>query len=72
VDMPLNCVPETTTVDALQAKRAASNGQAWVDWSAWGGVVPGNAENLKPMAESGVAGFKCFLIHSGIDGFRRV
>ena len=69
VDMPLNCIPETTEVKALGAKRAAANGQAWVDWAAWGGVVRGNADALQPLAKAGVAGFKCFLIHSGIDGF---
>jgi len=69
VDMPLNCVPETTDTNALDAKRAAAMGQAWVDWAAWGGVVRGNAETLRPMAAAGVPGFKCFLIHSGIDGF---
>jgi allantoinase len=70
--MPLNCIPETTTVEALEAKRAAANGHAWVDWAAWGGVVPGNADSLLPLADSGVPGFKCFLIHSGIDGFQAV
>ena len=69
VDMPLNCVPETTCVEALQAKRAAARGQAWVDWAAWGGVVRGNAEMLPGLAAAGVPGFKCFMIHSGIDGF---
>ena len=69
VDMPLNCVPETIDVQALDAKRKASQGKAWVDWAAWGGVVRGNAEALEPMLYAGVAGFKCFLIHSGIDGF---
>jgi allantoinase len=69
VDMPLNCVPETIDAAALQAKRGAAGGQAWVDWAAWGGVVRGNAEALTPLAEQGVPGFKCFLIHSGIDGF---
>ena len=69
VDMPLNCVPETTNQPALEAKRTAAHGQAWVDWAAWGGVVRGNAEELLPLAHDGVAGFKCFLIHSGIDGF---
>ena len=69
VDMPLNCVPETTDAQALEAKRKAGNGLAWVDWAAWGGVVRGNAEALQPLAHAGVAGFKCFLIHSGIDGF---
>ncbi len=69
VDMPLNCVPETVDVGALHMKRAAAQGQAWVDWAAWGGVVRGNAESLRPLADAGVPGFKCFLIHSGIDGF---
>jgi len=69
VDMPLNCVPETTDLQALEAKRSAANGKAWVDWAAWGGVVRGNADAIEPLARAGVAGFKCFLIHSGIDGF---
>ena len=69
VDMPLNCVPETIDVPALEAKRAAAQGKAWVDWAAWGGVVRGNAESLQSLVRAGVPGFKCFLIHSGIDGF---
>ncbi len=69
VDMPLNCVPETTNEHALEAKRNAARGEAWVDWASWGGVVRGNADELLPMARAGVPGFKCFLIHSGIDGF---
>ncbi len=40
-----------------------------MDWAAWGGVVRGNSEALLPLAAAGVPGFKCFLIHSGIDGF---
>jgi allantoinase len=69
VDMPLNCVPETTTPAALEAKRGAAEGKAWVDWAAWGGVIHGNTKEIKPLAAAGVSGFKCFLIHSGIDGF---
>jgi allantoinase len=69
VDMPLNCIPETIDVNALDVKRAAARGKAWVDWAAWGGVVRGNADALQPLAHAGVPGFKCFLIHSGIDGF---
>jgi allantoinase len=69
VDMPLNCLPETVNVGALEAKRNAAQGKAWVDWAAWGGAVPGNAEELRPLIETGVPGFKCFLIHSGIDSF---
>ena len=69
VDMPLNCAPETIDTNALDAKRNAARGKAWVDWSTWGGVVRGNAQALKPLIAAGVPGFKCFLIHSGIDGF---
>jgi allantoinase len=69
VDMPLNCVPETIDLEALEAKRATAEGKTFVDWAAWGGVVRGNASALKAMAGAGIPGFKCFLIHSGIDGF---
>ena len=69
VDMPLNSIPETISVEALQAKRSAAQGKTWVDWAAWGGVVRGNANALPDLAASGIPGFKCFLIHSGIDGF---
>jgi allantoinase len=69
VDMPLNCVPETTDAQALEAKRQAASGKTWVDWAAWGGVVRGSADSLPGLIQAGVPGFKCFLIHSGIDGF---
>jgi allantoinase len=69
VDMPLNCVPETTDAEALETKRAAAQGKTWVDWAAWGGVVRGNADSLPGLVKAGVPGFKCFMIHSGIDGF---
>jgi allantoinase len=69
VDMPLNCVPETVDAKALEAKRRAAREKTWVDWAAWGGVVRGNADDLPGLMHAGVPGFKCFLIHSGIDGF---
>jgi allantoinase len=69
VDMPLNCIPETINAEALEAKRRAAEGKTWVDWAAWGGVVKGNADSLPGLIAAGVPGFKCFLIHSGIDGF---
>ena len=72
LDMPLNCVPSTTTVEALQAKRTASQGQCHVDWAAWGGLVSGNTQQLSALASAGVPGFKCFLIHPGIDEFTMV
>ena len=72
VDMPLNCLPATTTVAALEAKRKAASGQCHVDWMAWGGVVNDNQEHVESLAAAGVPGFKCFLIHPGIDGFTMV
>jgi allantoinase len=72
VDMPLNCLPATTTVAALEAKRRAASGQCRVDWMAWGGVVSDNQKHIEGLAGTGVPGFKCFLIHPGIDGFTMV
>ena len=72
VDMPLNCLPATTTVAALEAKRKAADDQCQVDWMAWGGVVSNNQEHIEDLATAGVPGFKCFLIHPGIDGFTMV
>src|SRR6516162_6102738 len=72
VDMPLNCLPATTTVAALEAKRAAARECCRVDWMAWGGLVADNQNDMEPLARSGVRGFKCFLVHPGIDGFTMV
>ncbi len=69
VDMPLNCLPATTTVAGLQAKRAAAGRKCRVDWAAWGGVVHDNQGDIEALAAEGVPGFKCFLIDPGIDGF---
>jgi len=72
VDMPLNCIPATTTVAGLEAKRAAANGKCRVDWAAWGGVVADNQNHIEALAAAGVAGFKCFLVDPGIDSFTMV
>jgi allantoinase len=72
VDMPLNCLPGTTSVAALQAKREAARGKCLVDWGAWGGVVRDNQGEIEALAEAGVLGSKCFLIHPGVDGFSMV
>ena len=72
VDMPLNCLPATTRVAALELKRAAAQGHCRVDWMAWGGVVANNQSDIGPLAAAGVPGFMCFLIHHGIDGFTMV
>lgn len=72
VDMPLNSIPPTTTVAALEEKMYAARGQCAVDVGFWGGVVPGNAGELKKLVERGALGFKCFLIDSGVAEFRNV
>ena len=72
VDMPLNCLPATTNVAALERKRASAQGKSSVDWAAWGGVVRDNPHEIEALATAGVLGFKCFLIHPGIDGFTMV
>jgi allantoinase len=72
VDMPLNCLPETTTVAALEAKRTAALGKTLVDWAAWGGAVADNQQHLQPLVAAGVPGFKCFLVYPGIDGFTMI
>ncbi|MBW8802481.1 MAG: allantoinase [Catenulispora sp. 13_1_20CM_3_70_7] len=69
IDMPLNAIPPTTTPAALAAKRAAAQGQCHVDVGFWGGAVPGNADDLAPLHEAGVFGFKCFLADSGVPEF---
>jgi allantoinase len=69
VDMPLNSIPPTTTLAGLEAKRAAAEGQAYVDVGFWGGAVPGNLADLAPLHSAGVFGFKCFLLPSGVEEF---
>jgi allantoinase len=72
VDMPLNCIPATTSLDGLQAKLAAAGGKLHADVAFWGGVVPGNTGELSKLWDAGVVGFKCFLVHSGVDEFPNV
>ncbi|WP_424923261.1 allantoinase AllB [Amycolatopsis arida] len=69
VDMPLNSLPPTVDVAALEVKRAAAAGRVHVDVGFWGGAVPGNSGELPGLHEAGVFGFKCFLLHSGVDEF---
>ena len=72
VDMPLNSIPPTTTAAGFAEKLAAAQGQCRIDVAFWGGVVPGNTNELAPLLSDGVRGFKCFLIHSGVDEFPHV
>jgi allantoinase len=72
LDMPLNSIPATTTVDALEQKRAIARGRCHVDVGFIGGVVPGNTADLAPLVHAGVLAFKCFLIDSGVKEFAHV
>ncbi len=69
VDMPLNCLPVTTTKINLDEKLEAIKGKLFVDTGFWGGVVPESIDDLDELLNAGVLGVKSFLIHSGIDEF---
>jgi allantoinase len=72
LDMPLNSIPATTTVDALEVKREAAREKSVVSVEFIGGVVPGNVGELEPLRDAGVRAFKCFLSPSGVDEFPAV
>jgi allantoinase len=69
VDMPLNSIPATTSVRALEEKAAALEGKCAIDVGLWGGAVPGNDAELAPLLRAGALGFKCFLVDSGVPEF---
>jgi allantoinase len=72
LDMPLNSIPATTTVNALEAKREAARGKSVVNVEFIGGVIPGNSGELEALRDAGVRAFKCFLSPSGVDEFPAV
>jgi allantoinase len=69
VDMPLNSIPATTTLDGLNEKLKATHGQLHVDVGFWGGVVPGNTSELSKLWEAGRGRVQMF---SGALGCRRI
>ncbi|MCX3063011.1 allantoinase AllB [Streptomyces beihaiensis] len=69
VDMPLNSLPPTTTVDNLRTKKDVAAAKAHIDVGFWGGALPDNVKDLRPLHDAGVFGFKCFLSPSGVDEF---
>jgi allantoinase len=72
IEMPLNSIPATVSVEALETKVEAAQGQCWVDVGFWGGVIPGNVDEVRPLWEAGCFGFKCFLAPSGVEEFPHV
>lgn len=69
VDMPLNSLPVTTTVAALEEKRAAATGKCSVDVAFYGGLIPGNLADVEPLIDAGICGLKAFLCDSGLSDF---
>nr|WP_261623773.1 allantoinase AllB [Nesterenkonia sp. GX14115] len=69
IDMPLNSLPPTVDVDALEEKRRTAEPKAFVDVGFWGGAIPGSTEHLIPLHREGVYGFKSFLSDSGVEEF---
>jgi allantoinase len=72
VDMPLNSVPATVDAAAFDAKLAAAEASAYVDFGLWGGLVPESVDRLEELHDRGVAGFKAFMCSSGVDEFARI
>lgn len=72
VDMPLNSSPVTISSEAFNQKLTASKNKLHINCGFYGGLIPGNANNLEELIKAGVLGIKCFLVHSGIDDFPNV
>ncbi|KAL0905100.1 hypothetical protein M5K25_027278 [Dendrobium thyrsiflorum] len=72
IDMPLNSIPCTVSVEALKLKLKAAQEKIYVDVGFWGGLVPENALNataLDSLLSAGVLGLKSFMLPSGINDF---
>ncbi|ASN06739.1 allantoinase [Virgibacillus necropolis] len=68
-DMPLNSTPPVINKENLELKKAIAKKKSIVNPRFWGGLVPGNTDELKEMHESGAIGFKAFMSPSGIEDF---
>jgi allantoinase len=69
IDMPLNSIPTTISIEALRLKREVARDKVVIDTGFWGGAVPENLGSLRELHDGGVFGFKAFLAPSGIDEF---
>ena len=69
IDMPLNSLPTTINAEAFQTKKECGEKNSLVDFALWGGLVPGNIDNLESLCELGVIGFKAFMSNSGLKEF---
>jgi allantoinase len=71
-DMPLNAHPPTCDAASFDLKLAAAQKSSLVDFAFWGGLVPGNLDQLEELAGRGAIGFKAFMSNSGIEDFSSV
>lgn len=71
-DMPLNSDPPTINNEALHDKANIALSKSVIDFGLWGGLVPGNINDLEELSESGVVGFKSFMLQAGTDDFQFV
>ncbi len=68
-DMPLNAHPPTIDAAGFDLKLEAAKAGSLVDFCLWGGLVPDNLDQLEPLSERGVIGFKAFMANSGVEDF---
>jgi allantoinase len=71
-EMPLNAHPPTLDGPSFDLKLEVARKSSVVDFGLWGGLVPGNLEQLKILRDRGVVGLKAFMCTSGISDFPSV
>jgi allantoinase len=71
-DMPLNSEPPVLDAAGLREKRALAEKQSCTDFALWGGLVPGNLDQLAGLRDAGAIGLKAFMCDSGLASFPRV
>ncbi|MEM5595170.1 amidohydrolase family protein [Niallia circulans] len=69
-DMPLNSHPPTITEYGFQQKERLAKKKSVIDYRLWGGIVPGNYNEIEKLVKCGVIGFKAFMSNSGIEDFQ--
>lgn len=68
-DMPLNATPPVLDAATFSEKRRLAEEKSVTDFSLWGGLVPGNLDQLDGLRDAGAIGLKAFMCGSGIDDF---
>ena len=68
-DMPLNSLPPVIDAASFARKRALAEQKSIVDFALWGGLVPGNLDQLEALRDAGAIGLKAFMCGSGVEEF---